>query len=972
MFFAAVKSLLFITKLLPVNHRSYSLYIRQHYGDYASNLAFHYVKSQLKLNKLKCDLKFLKQCKKENLLPNFVCFHYAKSYNRHESIITKCYHQILRNEINKKKKELTYAYRRSARLKADLSININSLIFSRVLRIANERVTSKTEEWTNGHQGKLDLARTRAQKRAQVQVTRNKHITGRNSPPTPYNIEPIKNLSNKQLSKDEFLALSNGLDYVYPNKKINMPSFISNIETCFVNILGHCTNRPDYEEKDADEATTYNLTPIQLQSATKLRKICDKFCFDSSRQTTDRNANRMLNAVRNLRNDKTIHITKPDKGRGVVILDHSDYLSKMNEIVNDTNTFRPLDADPTIKEEAKLHRKLLALKASGFLSNEEYSICRRVGSQPARLYGLPKTHKDGIPLCPILSATGTFNYGVAKMLVNRLTHLRTHHTVISDTFSFVDQLHSLAIDMSKHKIVSFDVTSLFTNVPLDYTIGLIIEQIYGNHCDCIKNDRNKKRTMDQCNNCQNKINLKWLLDIATKGTHFSFNGNNYIQHNGVAMGSPLGPLLADIFLVHLEKQLMDELNQNGLIFWRRYVDDTFAIIEENTNPQTLLNILNSFHSSIQFTMESESAGSLSFLDINITRLSIPTPTTHSFFETSVYRKPTFTGLLTKFTSFIPIQYKRSVISSMAYRAIRICSSYHLLDKEFKPITSIALANGYPVKFIEEQIGTTLNKYFLNRTRDPLNNSTMASSPVIISSATTTTHDQASAATLAKKNVLLIDIPFVGRPSIVLGKKLINFVKQTRPDIKLQPIPRPPPSVQQQLPRKDPVQKHLQSHLVYQIQCMDCDATYIGKTIRHAITRHIEHGAPKHPCQPGTTTVEPPTLAKDLRRSSRLRSLKTKNTHSLSLDSSPATAVPRKHRSAIYEHQQQTNHSIDWSNWKIIDKDPHGFKLKIRESLAIQQHQPTLNRTMSSTPLIIFPEGLRITKPKVKIKCVRTK
>ncbi|CAF1553686.1 unnamed protein product [Adineta ricciae] len=964
MFFAAVKSLLFITKLLPVNHRTYSLYIRQHYGDFASNLAFHYVKSQLKLNKLKCDLKFLKQCKGENLLPTFVCFHYAKSYSRHEPIITNCYHQILKNEINKKKKELTDAYRRSARLKADLSININFLIFSRVLRIANERIALKIEEWTLAHQGKLDLARTRAQKRNQLQTTRDRmrHTTDRRPPPTPYNIQPIKNLSRKQLSEEETLALSNGLDYVYPNRKINMPSFISNIETCFVNVLGHCTNRPDYEERDADETTIYNLTPTQLQAATKLRKICDKFCSDSSRQTTDRNANKMLNVIRNLRKDKSIHITKPDKGRGVVILDHSDYISKMNELVNDTTTFRLVDIDPTIKEEAKLHRKLLALKASGFLSNEEYGMCRRVGSQPARLYGLPKTHKDGVPLRPILSATGTFNYGVAKMLVNRLTHLRLHHTVISDTFSFVDQLHRLTIDMSKHKIVSFDVTSLFTNVPLDYTIDLIVEQVYGNICGCANNNRGKHRTTDQCKNCVNKSNLKWLLDIATKGTHFSFNGKNYVQHNGVAMGSPLGPLLADIFLVHLEKQLMDDLNQNGLVFWRRYVDDTFAIIAENTNPQALLTILNSFHSSIQFTMESELSGSLSFLDINIKRLSTPTPSTHSFFETTVYRKPTFTGLLTKFTSFIPIQYKKSVISSMVYRAIRICSSYPLMDKEFTIITSIALANGYPVKFIEQQICTTLNNHFSKRTRKLPGNSTTA----------TSTSAQPPTAELIKKNVLLVDIPFVGRPSFVLGKKLINFVKQTRPDIKLQPIPRPPLSVQQQLPRKDPIQKDLQSHLVYEIHCKDCDAKYIGKTIRHAITRHTEHGAPKHSHPSHTITAVPLPVPNDLRRSSRLKLLKTKNTHSISVDASPTCDTSPKHRSSIFEHQRQTNHTIDWPNWKIIDKDPHGYKLKIRESLAIQQHQPSLNRTTSSTPLIIYPEGLRFTKPKVKIKRVHGK
>ena len=83
-------------------------------------------------------------------------------------------------------------------------------------------------------------------------------------------------------------------------------------------------------------------------------------------------------------------------------------------------------------------------------------------------------------------------------------------------------------------------------------------------------------------------------------------------------------------------------------------------------------------------------------------------------------------------------------------------------------------------------------------------------------------------------------------SSLVSKKLINLAEHIRPDVKLQPIQRPPPAVRNFFPQKDSIQKNLQSHIVYKINCLDCNASYVGKTIRHAITRHIEHGAPKEP------------------------------------------------------------------------------------------------------------------------------
>ena len=142
-------------------------------------------------------------------------------------------------------------------------------------------------------------------------------------------------------------------------------------------------------------------------------------------------------------------------------------------------------------------------------------------------------------------------------------------------------------------MVSFDVVNLFTNIPLDYTINLILDKIFV-----------EKRIKTRLG----RAYFKRLLEICTKEMHFSFNDCIYKQVNGVAMGSPLGPVLANIFMVELENSLIPNLNDK-LSLWYRYVDDTFSFIRKG-EIGNVLNVLNSFHEDIKFTFEEEQDNSI--------------------------------------------------------------------------------------------------------------------------------------------------------------------------------------------------------------------------------------------------------------------------------------------------------------------------------------------------------------------------
>ena len=115
-----------------------------------------------------------------------------------------------------------------------------------------------------------------------------------------------------------------------------------------------------------------------------------------------------------------MYISEPDKGNGVVILNRSDYIIKMNNVLSDTSKFIPVEENCyklTQRLESRLNKTLLTFFKANKIDKATYDKLRAVGSSPGKLYGLPKTHKSGVPLRPILSAVTCHNYNIAKFLV---------------------------------------------------------------------------------------------------------------------------------------------------------------------------------------------------------------------------------------------------------------------------------------------------------------------------------------------------------------------------------------------------------------------------------------------------------------------------------------------------------------------------------------------------------------------------
>ena len=140
-------------------------------------------------------------------------------------------------------------------------------------------------------------------------------------------------------------------------------------------------------------------------------------------------------------------------------------------------------------------------------------------------------------------------------------------------------------------MASLDVDSLFTNIPLDKTINICVDNLY--------NDNENIPNIP-------KHDFRNLLNIATKESFFLFNNKYYEQVDGVAMGSPLGPALANIFMCSFESiWLGDCPNDFKPVFYGRYVDDIFPLFSSPDHADKFKEYFSSKHPNINFSIERE-------------------------------------------------------------------------------------------------------------------------------------------------------------------------------------------------------------------------------------------------------------------------------------------------------------------------------------------------------------------------------
>ena len=160
-----------------------------------------------------------------------------------------------------------------------------------------------------------------------------------------------------------------------------------------------------------------------------------------------------------------------------------------------------------------------------------------------------------------------------------------HH--INSTQDFVEQVKHITLAPGEC-LSSYDVSALFTSVPVDLALNIIKDLLAKDHTL-------KQRTVLAVSD------IILLLEFCLKNTYFSFQGQFYEQVEGAAMGSPVSPIVANIYMEYLEQKALSTAPHPPK-FWHRFVDDIFVIHKE-VNKQGFLQHINSVDPAIKFTVE---------------------------------------------------------------------------------------------------------------------------------------------------------------------------------------------------------------------------------------------------------------------------------------------------------------------------------------------------------------------------------
>ena len=456
----------------------------------------------------------------------------------------------------------------------------------------------------------------------------------------------INNLSDITLSQNETEALSFGLKFATGISKKS--------EVCDTIIKNYHSQDTDFEKGFIQGIITSSLSSTNETSLPR----------------------RYITALKNLSKRQDITITSSDKGGGIVIMNTNTYNDKMMDLLNDTNTYTTTTFQEITHKTEILNKDLRSIFKRYKASN--WNKYLETHPKIPKIYGLPKTHKENIPLRPIVSGIGSALHKIARNLAKSLTPLlgtisNSHLKHSGDLLNRLKDVNGTRIK----KLASLDVKSLYTNIPVKKCLTQIKAHF-------------KKKNIPTSFPIDDFFNL---IEKCTNHCYLEYNGVYYQQKSGLPMGSPLSGVLACLYLELLEDGPYKNIIPKNS-FYVRYIDDILLICPTRTNIKEIVEKLNQVDVNIQFTLEEEhDDNTLPFLDVNIHR-------TNDGLHFSVYRKSTYKNDLTHYFSHHDNQTKMGILIGFYIRAIRICSPQHL-DDEYKYLEKCFTELKYPKHFINK-------------------------------------------------------------------------------------------------------------------------------------------------------------------------------------------------------------------------------------------------------------------------------
>ena len=371
-------------------------------------------------------------------------------------------------------------------------------------------------------------------------------------------------------------------------------------------------------------------------------------------------------------------------------MDKTDYEDKIMQQLTDIQTYTSKESDDTIEIKQEADKLILNLFENNILSFKQKKNLTNFCPKCPTFYGIPKVHKEGIPLRPIVSQIDGPTSRINKLVDYYLTTAEKQiPDLLQDTTAYLNILNKynqkIAINSDTY-LVTLDVVSLYTNIPHEEGADFVCE-FY-------------EETLPYCTGLNMPLipaaELKKMILFILKNCTFTFNKQFYTQNYGTTMGAIFSVKFANIYMHMFFRKFFQTHTNYKLPFLARLVDDIFTIWNEDfAKLQEFRQILNTFHNTIKFELKYSNT-EIQFLD-TVTYIE------DNSLKTKLFIKPTDNKQYLHFYSSHPNHIKRSIPYSQALRYRRIITDNNILHSELKNLKTKFLTRGYPHQIVDKQI-----------------------------------------------------------------------------------------------------------------------------------------------------------------------------------------------------------------------------------------------------------------------------
>jgi len=444
------------------------------------------------------------------------------------------------------------------------------------------------------------------------------------------------------------------------------------------------------------------VPPAAPMSAFFTANYADLNSLPRLRSGTRNISNQEMLAIQSLNSNRNIIIKPADKGSGIVVMNTCDYIFEANRQLSDNEFYRPADSSDLERATNQVENLITAMRREKEIDQKCSDYLWPDSPAPGRFYMLPKIHKGKLPPPgrPIISAIGSPTEKISEFLDFFLQpYLITIPSYVKDTGHFLHLIDKVGKLPPNTMLVTFDVTSLYTNIPLPEAERAIARVL--------------THTRPLASAPTNSSLLK-ILRIIFSHNIFTFSDgkklNYYLQTSGVSMGSRCAPAVACTYMAEFERLYIESLTDLKPLLWLRFIDDIFCLWPHGeTCLKDFTSYINSRHPRIKFTC-SASTHSVEFLDTEVL-------IENDLLKTKLFIKPTSSLAYLERSSCHPIHVFLSLPYGEFLRTRRNCSDDSSYDESAKIILDAFVKRGYDTTSLTKAMlkaRDTPRSYFLNR------------------------------------------------------------------------------------------------------------------------------------------------------------------------------------------------------------------------------------------------------------------